>query len=270
MSPGRAGWKAMTNSPQSVVNGVKAYGKSIIEEIKETYKIKRLAKEYEVGTALRPRAVVNAAIQLKQIEKDMSIEGIRDERIALATKGLDPATDAEKIAKLTAEIEAEFAKGANKADQAKVLWRLRMTENLLDSAKGSVSGLRLLKYMGPQAALSLAADASLMILGESLIEGHNARLRARQCAKIFPLMSGRFPFVAGIRGHQGAVIGDDVSWVDELISNLHGVNASTGKGILDEGGIAAFGWIAALGGVELPKWGETEVDTAYLQVYGGK
>lgn len=271
MNPFRAAWKSITDSPQSVVNGILGYGRGFAQDMAEKKAVTRLAKQYNIKTFLQPRAWVQVQIQLKEIEKEFfTLDGIKDERIRLATKSLDPVTDAEKIAKLTADIQKEFDTGTDIASQAKVIQRIRMAENLLDTAKGSVAGLRLLKYMGPQAVISLAVDASIMILGESLIEGHNARLRARQCAKIFPLMSGKIPFVAGIRGHQGAVIGDQPSWVDELISNLHGVKTKSGDGILSDAGINAMAVLASFGGVELPEWGETEVDSAYLKIYRGE
>jgi hypothetical protein len=147
---------------------------------------------------------------------------------------------------------------------AKKLAKMRALR-AVETAKDVYRGARLLKYMGPQAILSLAVDTTILLIGGSLIEGFNNRLKARQCVKILPLMVGSLPYTAGIRGHQGAVIGDDPSWADQLLHGWftpEGVDSNWGPSRVASQGL---GWLAALSGVEVPEYGTTEADRAYIK-----
>lgn len=134
--------------------------------------------------------------------------------------------------------------------------------SLRKTAKGVLTGVRLAKYMGPQLILALAADAAITLVGGGLIEGWNARTKARQSVKIIPLTSKGVPFVAGIRGHQGAVIGDNPSWTDELITGLHGGPTANGEYIT---GGKLLMVLNALLGVDVPDYSPNEVDQAWIE-----
>lgn len=82
-----------------------------------------------------------------------------------------------------------------------------------------VTGARILSYTNPLGWIKLLLDASIFIVGGEVIGSISSHLRARQAVKIIPLMVGDRPFTAGIRGHAGAVIGDDASWVDKFWTN---------------------------------------------------
>jgi hypothetical protein len=73
-----------------------------------------------------------------------------------------------------------------------------------------------------------------------------------------PLVAGKLPYTAGIKGHQGAVVGDQPGWLDVQLKN-----------ILDPGygGGNPIGWIAALNGVELPESADNDVDQQWLDYY---
>ncbi len=158
------------------------------------------------------------------------------------------------------KIDNSVEKGKVVVDAARTIAKLRITEGL-KAVRALTTGVRILKYMGPQAIISLAVDTSIAIIAGSLIQGHNARLRARQCVRIIPLMArGSIPYTAGIKGHQGAVIGDSPSWADELISGLHGSSKA-----LPEWLSTSFLYFNALNGIELPEYGRTEVDQKWLE-----
>jgi hypothetical protein len=87
-------------------------------------------------------------------------------------------------------------------------------------------------------------------------------LRARQAVKILPLRAHNVPYTAGIKGHQGAVVGDSPSWVDELITEAHGVS----PGVFTEGMANFVFLVGAMFGAQIPSYGENEVDSAYLDL----
>jgi len=125
--------------------------------------------------------------------------------------------------------------------------------------KDLYAGGRLVGYAGPQAIISFAIDATKLIIGNALIEGFNARLAARKVGIIYPLRAGRLPFTAGIRGHQGAVVGDTPSWADKLIHNY--LDPSAGAGWIP----FASATIASFLGVKPPEFVEHPADRAYMK-----
>lgn len=119
---------------------------------------------------------------------------------------------------------------------------------------------RLLRYCTPTAVLQLIADVFMFTIGQSLMEGWNARMRARHAVKIIPLRVGDIPYTAGIKGHQGAVIGDEPSIVDEFFMALHGAGDALPQWQVDK-----LGLISGLFGLEYPDMGINEWESDYLE-----
>lgn len=128
--------------------------------------------------------------------------------------------------------------------------------------KGVTSGARLAKYVvgaagGPVGeALMLLIDIAQFLMFDGMIEGLNNLMKARQCVKIYPLTAGGVPYLAGVRGHQGAVLGDYPSWMDELYMSL-----------LMPGGMNIIGWTAAVAGLESPNYARTEIDAQVMEIW---
>jgi AraC-like DNA-binding protein len=251
----KAAWEGVTSTPGAIVKGTGALAKGIWDEIFTGYAERKAALELldnpKLGWAM-PTPAVKLMGSLKKLDDE-----INNDAEAALKKAIEEAKAAGK--ELNVKEKAKILEEAK--DVARKLKKDLMILKLKEAAQNTITGIRLLKYMGPQAILSLAVDAAIFLLGSSLVEGHNARLRARQCVKIIPLRAGEIPYVAGIKGHQGAVIGDNPSWVDELISGLHGVQ----NGVLPQAGTTLLMFIASMNGVELPEWGRTAADTAYLE-----
>jgi hypothetical protein len=64
------------------------------------------------------------------------------------------------------------------------------------------------------------------------------------------------PYVAGIRGHQGSIVGDDPGFYDKVISGQMGP---------DIFGIKLTMLAASLTGIQIPEYGNTEIDSQYLE-----
>ena len=125
---------------------------------------------------------------------------------------------------------------------------------IVKEIQGVMHGVRLFSYMSPLAIVQLAFDVALFMYGDAIVKSLNARFTARQAATIIPLRSGPIPLTAGIKGHQGLVIGDDPGWGDKLLS---------GEG-MPEGYRQGLFILAALTGVEVPTYGTTPLDSYYL------
>lgn len=168
--------------------------------------------------------------------------------------------------------EVKTAKGVEKAEVVINKLRPWVTEQY-KMAKTILRAGSLASYAGPQVILRLAADITIFSIGGSIIEGINARWKARQCVKIMPLMVGSnppTPYVAGIRGHQGAVVGDDPSWADNLIMGLTHLNTQAqGRednlgGRLSYAGTNLLMFTGAMLGLEPPEYGQDPSDVVDL------
>jgi len=135
------------------------------------------------------------------------------------------------------------ATGKDKMSQIKNLWNNVKSKDILKSSENAFKLLpnmirrtafaaRVGMYAGPQAIVALAVDASFMVVGETVLNAFNHRLKSRQVAKIVPLFNGTVPFVAGIVGHAGAVIGDDPSFLDKIQSEYIGGVADEPNGLM--------------------------------------
>jgi hypothetical protein len=165
---------------------------------------------------------------------------------------------------------AKAMSGAEKG--ALVLERsTKMAQSAMKMARNLYRGGTLLSYAGPQAIVRIAVDATIMIVGGSIIEGINSRWKARQCVKILPLMIQDHPYVAGIRGHQGAVVGDDPSWADNLLFGWSRMNTDVNKYSQDFAGYSSyigsnlllFG--AGMMGLEAPSYATDSFENPYIE-----
>jgi hypothetical protein len=142
----------------------------------------------------------------------------------------------------------------------------------LDMSKTFLRAGTLASYAGPQVILRMAADVTLSAIGGSMIEGINARWKARQVAKILPLMVGSpaTPYTAGIRGHQGACVNDDPSWADNLIMGFTHLNTQLDDRVDSPAGRAAYMgtnalmFTAAMLGLEAPEYAQDPADAQYM------
>jgi len=132
-----------------------------------------------------------------------------------------------------------------------------LAKDALAFGKEGILAFRLAKYAGPQAIVSLAIDVAWFTIGNSLLQGFNARLAARQSVKIIPLRAGRLPYTAGIKGHQGAVIGDQPGFYDNLITQALDPSVNSN----------CISWLATFQGVDVPKYGINDVDQQWIEKY---
>lgn len=213
--------------------------------------IKRIVDGTFGGTAAAGDAAVTAAERLA-IERAKSAE-------KTAKAGRPVSTLRRHLAELQAFIKE--SKGLSAADNA-----LRVGNKLKNGfqfAKDLYRGGTLISYAGPQALLKVVYDVAVLVIGGQIVDGINARWKARQCVKIVPLIVGDpgYPLTAGIRGHQGAVIGDDPSWADTLLYGWmkvgDGEDHYTGQNIMT--------FVASMLGVQVPDYLPTEQDKQFLQ-----
>lgn len=143
--------------------------------------------------------------------------------------------------------------------QAKLAKKVEQTE---DFAKGVITAARIGAYNPYTLPLALAKDVLMLSVGNSIVDGINNHLKSRQAVKIYPLMSGGIPWVAGIRGHQGAVVGDDPGWLDRWITASI---AGPGPGRSSSAAFMASSIFASIFGLEVPNYYKTPADEAYLK-----
>jgi len=155
---------------------------------------------------------------------------------------------------------AKTVGGAEALVEAKALASLKIGRSW-EILRDLYTGFRVAKYCGPQALLSLCVDTVQLIAWGSLIDGINARLGARNVAKLYPLMVGDIPFVAGIRGHSGLVVGDDPSWADQLLT---GVLTPTDPNWHSMSNLTGF--VALLAGIQVPDRSVSDSDARYIRV----
>jgi hypothetical protein len=72
-----------------------------------------------------------------------------------------------------------------------------------------------------------------------------------------------YPYTAGIRGHQGAVIGDEPSWADNLIYGWS--KQYTGDNQWVWAGMNTIQFTAAMLGIEVPEYVDDPVDVQYME-----
>ena len=185
--------------------------------------------------------------EVNQIADAVKLKDVPSGTVRLAEK-LKSLENKLRIASETAEtVKAEKAARA----------AYRMTKAIAKTAS-------IASFIGPQVVLRAAIEVVRLSIGASVIEWINASLRARQCVRIIPLRTkdasgNSIPYVAGIRGHQGAVVGDDISYFDKWLGGwLGGKNDSLGA--------KASMVAAAIIGIEVPEYGSTDVDSRYLEL----
>jgi hypothetical protein len=158
---------------------------------------------------------------------------------------------------------------ASITDVGELIREKRLADRVRKGAKSGVMGLRILGHAANPIG-SIALDAFIFIIGDSIGRAETLKMRARQCAKILPLFVNGVPWVAGIRGHEGGVIGDEPGWYDRFLMGLLGgsSNPEDNPLFLPEGARqAAFITSTLLFGIEVPDY-RTETlpqDRAYLR-----
>lgn len=116
----------------------------------------------------------------------------------------------------------------------------RNVKGITHFAKDVWKGARLASYAPPFTLFRLIADISFMAIFDNLIASVNERWKARQVGIVMPLTVGDLPYTAGIRGHEGAVIGDDPSWADNFLLNLYHGHLGAEQGADKAGTISSF------------------------------
>jgi hypothetical protein len=277
--------KQITNFHAQYGADVEKYSAEVKKEYQATVKAKEAATAaHEKLDALTPISEDNAISKLltrTQTQNILEADELltEDEKIikrvaaAFNTKEVaegDEFGAAVKKAATAAE-DAVTWKGASSS--VKLTYALKEMESKIKHEKAARAFARMAKaitktssvvsFLGPQIILRLGFEAVRLSIGSSMIEWFNTSLRARQCVRIIPLRTRSsdgttMPFVAGIRGHQGAVVGDDPSFFDSLITGYLG-------GAIDNPGARALMFLSAALGVEVPSYGNTELDSRYLR-----
>ena len=200
---------------------------------------------------------------LDKVMDDLDKQGLSD-LVGQLHNSFDAETKAKILKWFEENSETKALKLAKKAANSlpgKVVTKTINTDKLLTKAVSfyniekklkevtqTAKTVRLLSNCGPQIVFNIAKEVVMMSIGNQLVLGVNARLASLHSVMLIPLMStrSRLPYVAGIRGHQGAVIGDTPGWADNLLTGL-----LTGK----DGGIGTTtSFISAFLGVEAPEW----------------
>jgi hypothetical protein len=211
------------------------------------------------GTAAGIKGTVQGTAAVIQGEAE-AIKATKDARLT--------GSQASNISKLRTHLEGlktlytDVKEAKEIKDATKLTARLKTSYAL---AKDIVRGGSLLGYAGPQALLKVAYDVAVYTVGGGIIDGINARFKARQVAKIVPLMVGdpAYPYTADIRGHQGAVIGDEPSWADNLIYGWS--KQYTGDNQWVWAGMNTIQFTAAMLGIEVPEYVDDPVDVQYME-----
>ena len=130
-------------------------------------------------------------------------------------------------------------------------------------AEATAKTANVISLLGPQVILRVALEVVRLSIGMAMVDYLNSALIARQAVRVIPLRvrhsdGTTTPVVAGLRGHQGSVIGDDLSFFDNMLENyLGGKDESLGaRGVF---------FLAASLGIEVPEYGNTEIDSSYYQ-----
>ena len=182
-------------------------------------------------------------------------------KAAKLAKDVDLFLDGAKQAVSDAKASVQALKGAkDAADAAAVAKKLAKAKILrsYEILKDVYTGFRLAKYAGGP-FISLACDTIQYIIAGAFIDGINARLGARNVAKVYPLFVGNIPYVAGVRGHQGLVVGDDPSWADKLLTGY----LTPGDGQW-HGASTVTGWLSTAVGIEVPDHAVTDADARFV------
>jgi len=166
----------------------------------------------------------------------------------------------EKLKKMENKLKqsAELAEDAIEA--RKLATAARAAKKMANAIEKTAS---VASILGPQVVLKVMFEVYRFTIGGGVITATNLWLRARQCVTVIPLrtrdsMGTSIPYTAGLRGHQGAVVGDDISYFDKL---LEGWLGGKGEGPL----VTAAMVVGAALGIDSPEYGNTEIDSAYLK-----
>lgn len=276
------------NMDKNIKNDIKQL-KNLKKQINQKLKIKNSNKTTDVVE------INKLAVEIKELESKLQskLDGLVDtdfERREL-DKFLQTIKTNENIIENEVELTSEAVKLAKKyknpSSSVKLVEKLKKIENNLKQsselvedaleAKKLATAARGAKKMagaiekttsiasmlGPQVVLKVMFEVYRFTIGAGVITATNLWLRARQCVTIIPLrtrdsMGTSIPYTAGIRGHQGAVVGDDLSYFDKL---LEGWLGGKGEGPL----VTATMVVGAALGIDTPEYGNTEVDSEYLK-----
>lgn len=128
----------------------------------------------------------------------------------------------------------------------------------------AINVAKLAGYSNPATAVvSLFKDVLMIAFGSSIVDSFNNMTKARQVAKIYPLMNNGIPFTAGVRGHQGLIVGEDPGWLDREIAKwLGGVPV---PGQPTEGAWIATSMIASFFDIEVPDFSQNPADLQYIK-----
>jgi hypothetical protein len=191
----------------------------------------------------------------------------------LLGKGRDTETVAKDFTALTklkamlgniGDAAKKLKKGREGYDEIKESIKLAALATKIERGiKDGIMAARVASYAGPQAILSIVKDVVWFCIGDSIVDAINQHLKARHSVKIIPLHSGAIPYVAGIRGHQGAVIGDDPGWLDNILMDWVGGKGQPGSTSNVAKNCTHF--LAGVVGIQVPDWTPSPSEQQYLR-----
>ena len=240
------GLKEATTLPVGIVSAINNFSRNLVGK-----SVKRSAK----GVFYLPSSEISARLKTRDVWKAFTTAA--DER---------DTTELFKITRNIKDIETGIETTQEEVITAGKVVNLIKKESpakLIKTFKEVKNGVMLLSNSNP--FTGVIYDTAVILLGDSLVGGINARLRARQCVKIFPLKAGRSEFTAGIRGHQGAVIGDHPGWADEFLFGL-----IDGKTFIPEGYENWRGYYTLIMGAigfEMPETGNHSIDDRWIEEF---
>ena len=217
--------------------------KTFMQEIRDTI---QGARKITRGTAeVAVRSLSGKASGRKTVEQ-IAKEGLSKFKAGLAQA--QPMLDTMKA-----------VRAAKTVEEAEQIWKeSKEISKIITAARELYSGVRMLAFTSAPEFTTIIA-ALQYVLTQQITDYFNAALDARHSVKIIPLMAGDVPFVGGIRGHAGAVIGDDPSWKDTLLNDI--ITPGAGSG---------WGWYAtalplSFMGIEMPRDTDNHVDKEALR-----
>lgn len=214
-----------------------------------------------------PGNLVNLLNRLKdpsEVAVDVSATGKTKGLVGKTAQRLRDAKNAVKGLKNGLPPEEAFKAFRLAEDVEDKLKFAKIIEHLGKSTKRAINVARIAGYSTPvTAVISVIKDVLMFVMGSSLVDGINHMTKARQIAKIYPLTNNGIPFVAGVRGHAGLVVGDDPGWLDREISKWLGGKPVPGQPT--EYGMVITSTLAGLFGIEVPDFYPNPSDIAYVE-----
>jgi len=168
---------------------------------------KELIKEFNKGK-LTPETIEKIYTSISSASKIKDVKG---------TLKLTPWTLRTRLA--VTEIGKQVVKDSKSAyNIVKDSVRIKSIISGASEFKNTLKTIKMTKMALSSTPITLALNVTIQIIGNSVFDGINAAFSGMQCVKIIPLRKYKgVPYVAGIKGHQGSVLGEKPGLVNSIL-----------------------------------------------------